>query len=1365
MKKQILRFTLYAIIVYLTGSALNHAVAASQPLAGNGDHFCGVIDSLPDKHHSDQFPNRHYARTSAANLNVGEPRTVRMIYFLPNDWQYRAEVVQQMKDEIRTVQNFYAEQMDAHGYGEVTFRFETDSQGEPMVHRVDGGHPFSHYDNTLGYAVINELKQAFDLDANIYFIVLGTDALRQGNGQSAGGVGGKGSKNGGWALVPIGFEWKTVAHELGHAFGLAHDFRDGAYIMSYGSEKNRLSVCAAEFLAVQPYFNPDTPIEEGPEPFIELISPRNYPAGASSVPIQFKVSDSKGLHQVILFVFHDLGDEVKACRRLMGEKEAIVEFNYDGLIPSDGSTDLYNPVVHRMRAVVVNTDGNWDWTYFGLSELSSQHITTFRHRSPVTSVAFSQDGESLACGTADAVTVWNMATKQLVNTLEHNHWVQSVSFSPTDLLTLASGSQDNTVQLWNVVTTENIATLEGHTANVDSVSFSHDGSTLASASWDNTIKLWDVATQEEITTLEGHTGYVRSVSFSPTDLRILASGSWDSTVKLWDVATQEEVATLEGHTWGAKDVSFSPDGTMLAAGSGNGVIKLWDVTTRKNIATRSGHRRDVNSVSFSRDGKTLASGSSDNSIKLWDMPTLTEIVTLKGHTHWVAEVSFSPDGTILASGSQDRTAMLWNVSELMEYHIRATTEIDIPDPNLRAAIATTLGQPSSAPIFWRNMETLTDIDARAASINNLTGLELAINLKALDLGNNDISDISPVAGLTKLTNLNLGGNPVSNISPLTELIKLTELYLFESNISDISPVAGLTKLTELYLWDNKISDISAVADLTKLTNLNLGNNNISDISPLADLTNLTWLNLSDNPVLDITPVAGLTNLTELHLWDNNISDISPLADLTSLTWLSLGDNNISDISPLVTNTGLGSGDTVDVSKNPLSSVSIHTHIPALQGRGVTVKLDNLKPPTLEFLWSIPTGLSLIHVSLKVTAVDGVPKTISSIADLYDAFGGEDTVNFLITYNSQAQEWRSYFDTSDTGTSADKRLTDDTGIIAGMIAPVSVHLSGNPLGTNGSSTITLNQGLNLVGLPLRDSRITRVSDLFALDGIGGNVPVVILTDNGEFKAVGQAGDAGDIPIIGGQSFILTARQAGMVVISGDGWYNSLGMAAAPPVGNAGLPLLLTGIQVTDTTPVLALKGSIVDEGTGVNLVGIRVIVKNISTSREVTTTAPDGVGYRLTIVDIETGRAAQIGDIFEISAQSPDPLIGVHPLRYTITAEDVKRSRIQLPALVAYEIPAKTELLANYPNPFNPETWIPYRLAEDAFVTLTIYDLSGHAVRRVDVGHRIAAVYENRSKAIYWDGRNDFSEQVASGVYFYHLSADDFSATRKMVILK
>ena len=114
---------------------------------------------------------------------------------------------------------------------------------------------------------------------------------------------------------------------------------------------------------------------------------------------------------------------------------------------------------------------------------------------------------------------------------------------------------------------------------------------------------------------------------------------------------------------------------------------------------------------------------------------------------------------------------------------------------------------------------------------------------------------------------------------------------------------------------------------------------------------------------------------------------------------------------------------------------------------------------------------------------------------------------------------------------------------------------------------------------------------------------------------------------------------------------------------------------------------------------------------------------------------------------------------------MKRGFVVLEQLLAALTPRETELLANYPNPFNPETWIPYRLAEDTFVTLTIYDGSGHVVRTLDVGHRIASAYESRSKTVHWDGRNNLGEQVASGVYFYTLIAGNFSATRKMLILK
>ncbi len=610
------------------------------------------------------------------------------------------------------------------------------------------------------------------------------------------------------------------------------------------------------------------------------------------------------------------------------------------------------------------------------------------------------------------------------------------------------------------------------------------------------------------------------------------------------------------------------------------------------------------------------------------------------------------------------------IEKPVTFNAVAEAAVDLPDQNLRAAIETTLGKAPGAPITVADTERLTHLEAPNANISNLTGLEFATNLTNLNLGaeyvegrpinSNSVSDISPLVGLTNLTGLDLGSNAISNISP----------------------VAGLTNLTELNLWGNSISDISPVAGLINLTQLDLDGNALSDISAVAGLTNLTFLDIWGTPISDISPVAGLTNLTVLGLGHNFISDISPVAGLTNLTQLWILHNSISDLSPLIANTGLGEGDRGVVTRNPLSSLSINTYVPALQNRGVTVEFDNqahsallkisgdnqkgasfasLSQPFVveaqdengsalagvsvtfavtagggmlsttitrsdtngraqstltlgpnlgtntvqvsasgikglaifhaisdtlptEYLLSIPAGISLIHVPLKVTEVDGVAKTITSIADLHDALGGADTVNFLIAYDYATQGWLSYFGSSDTGTSADKVLTDDIGIIARMLAPTSVRLSGNPLGTNGTSTITLNQGLNLVGLPLRDSRITRVSDLFALDGIGGNVPVIILTDNGEFKAVGRAGDISDILITGGQSFILTAQQAATVAISGEGWTDVLG-AAAPPV-------TMTGIEVTDTTPVLALRGSIADEETGLKVEGFGVTVKNL-----------------------------------------------------------------------------------------------------------------------------------------------------------------------------
>ncbi len=239
-----------------------------------------------------------------------------------------------------------------------------------------------------------------------------------------------------------------------------------------------------------------------------------------------------------------------------------------------------------------------------------------------------------------------------------------------------------------------------------------------------------------------------------------------------------------------------------------------------------------------------------------------------------------------------------------------------------------------------DLSGLTNLDSLSLSrnsVSDISPLSGLTNLKWLGLSSISISDIPVLSGLTNLTGLSLSGNSISDISMLSSLTNLTSLSLSSNRISDISVLSGLTNLTSLWLYDCRVSDISALSGLTNLTGLNLFNNSVSDISPLSGLTNLEWLVLTSNRISDISALSGLTNLTSLWLPDNSISDISALSGLTNLTLLDLFANKISDLSPLVENTGLGSGDVVDVRLNLLSYASTNRYIPVLQSRGGTVK--------------------------------------------------------------------------------------------------------------------------------------------------------------------------------------------------------------------------------------------------------------------------------------------------------------------------------------------------------------------------------------------------------------------------------------------
>ena len=296
-------FTSYPLFA-LIGLILSPlAVVHAAPSPADSVHFCAPFDY-------EQW-RRDHPRPAAkrlSDLNEGQPRTVRMIYFLPKGLAYRASVVEKMKDEIINVQTFFAEQMQAHGQGETTFRIETDAQGEPLVHQVDGRHPLSHYlESSTANRVIDEIDSVFDIEANIYLILIDNRGGSINAGDVfAGGLGSRWTKNGGFALVPNEATRKVISHELGHAFGLLHDFRDDTYVMSYGIDpvlsNRQLSDCHAKFLAVHTYFNPNSPIGQGSWPTIdELTSLRINTAGVKSVPVRTQIRDSDGVHQVILF--------------------------------------------------------------------------------------------------------------------------------------------------------------------------------------------------------------------------------------------------------------------------------------------------------------------------------------------------------------------------------------------------------------------------------------------------------------------------------------------------------------------------------------------------------------------------------------------------------------------------------------------------------------------------------------------------------------------------------------------------------------------------------------------------------------------------------------------------------------------------------------------------------------------------------------------------------------------------------------------------------------------------------------------------------------------------------------------------------
>lgn len=305
---------------------------------------------------------------------------------------------------------------------------------------------------------------------------------------------------------------------------------------------------------------------------------------------------------------------------------------------------------------------------------SAQSLEAYltRHLFPVTDIAFSPDGQTLASASQDhSIILWDVATRRPKGPRLHGHtnWVQSVSFSP-DGAVLASASDDHHIRLWNTQTGEPIGEpLTGHEGSVLWVTFSPNGRILASAGQDGTVRLWNAETGVPLgQPLAKRTGWVTGLAFHP-QIPLLAATGVDDTVSVFDMTTGQSAFDFklgpEASGWA---IAFSPDGKILAAtsrtptqNSRGSSVWLWDVETRElRHPPLSIDDWLINSIAFSPDGKFLLTGRADSRIAVWKVETGQVATVLPAyHSRGVSSVAFSPDTSLFASAGKDGTVLLW----------------------------------------------------------------------------------------------------------------------------------------------------------------------------------------------------------------------------------------------------------------------------------------------------------------------------------------------------------------------------------------------------------------------------------------------------------------------------------------------------------------------------------------------------------------------------------------------------------------------------------------------------------------------------------------------------------------------------------
>ena len=869
-------------------------------------------------------------------------------------------------------------------------------------------------------------------------------------------------------------------------------------------------------------------------------------------------------------------------------------------------------------------------------------------------------------------------------------------------------------------------------------------------------------------------------------------------------------------------VSFSPDGTTLASGSYDGTVKLWDVATRTNIATLQGHTSVVWSVSFSPDGATLASGSTDRTVKLWDVATRTNIATLQGHTSMVHSVSFSPDGTTLASGSRDNTVKLWDVVEVLR-----TTLVKISGDDQQGTFGSALANPLVVEVRDRDNNPLPDLQVKFTitagegllsdryTVKHVTTDANGRAAQTFTLRQAIINSVRVSIGYASVTFYATGASP-AHIATLS--VVDTDNFISVSLSPDGTLLASGSGAT-VRLWN--------VATHTNIATLEGHTDDVTSVA-FSDDGTLLASGAADNTV-KLWDVATHTNIATLEGHTDDVTSVAFSDDGTLLAsgawdgivkvWDAVTKENIATFgghdaailqgwlggwfAPVSFSTdgtllAYGAGDSIKLwdatTKETIATIEAHPEgvvsvdfspdgTMLASGSGQEIKLWNVETreniaTNLQgaednfFLVSFsPIGMMLAYPLYDSVVLWDV-ETDAPIAVLR---GHTDFV-WSVSFSSDGTTLASGASDGTVKLWAVAEARQLTSVIPTVTPTVSISPSSMPVPAIGEQfTLSLNiaDGKNIAGY-----QATVSFDRAALRYVG--------SANGDYlPADAFFGDPiidSDYPRVN----LTLAANTLAGVGNGDGTLATLTFEVidfkastltlsqvylADPHGNRWEATAESGEVTEPPEPAEKIFGDI-NRDSVVNIQDLAIVGSRFG-ERGQNSADVNGDGL-VDVVDLVLVAGAFGGEAAAPLAQPQDlEMLTASEVRQwlsqaqqlALTDPAYLRGITMLEQIFAALIPKETTLLANYPNPFNPETWIPYQLAKPANVTLTIYAVDGQIVRRLAVGHQPAGWYQTRSRAAYWDGRNQLGESVTSGLYFYTLTADTFTATRRMLILK